>query len=140
MTMQYSRVCTQPLTRSLSGPPWGPYLQAKVSIRNSSPHLCNSAILRTTKSIAELRTKKSCGAVIADLQNLTSAIPQLSTVSCQFRYFLVPFSSAQLSSAEQYSFKNCGIAIAGSKKKLRLPTSVCRLCQFYRLPRRFSDN
>ncbi len=30
-----------------------------------------------------------------DLQNLTSAIPQLSAVSCLFRSFLVPFSSAQ---------------------------------------------
>jgi hypothetical protein len=38
-----------------------------------------------------LRTKKSYRIAIADLQNLTSAIPQLSTVSCQFRYVLVPF-------------------------------------------------
>jgi hypothetical protein len=45
--------------------------------------------------IAELRTKTSCGIAIADLQNLTSAIPQLSTVSCQFRYVIVPFASAQ---------------------------------------------
>ncbi len=30
------------------------------------PHLRKSAILRTTKSIAELRTKKSCGTAIAD--------------------------------------------------------------------------
>ncbi len=30
----------------------------EVGIRNLSPHLCNSAILRTTISIAELRTKK----------------------------------------------------------------------------------
>jgi hypothetical protein len=35
--------------------------------------------------IAELWTKKSCGIAIADLQNLTSAIPLLSS----------PFSSAQ---------------------------------------------
>jgi hypothetical protein len=62
----------------------------KLGIRNLSPHLRNSAILRTTKSIVELRTKKSCGTAIGDLQNLTSAIPQLSAVSCQFRYFLVP--------------------------------------------------
>jgi hypothetical protein len=41
--------------------------------------------LRETKSIAELRTKKSCGIAIADLQNLTSAIPLRSS----------PFSSAQ---------------------------------------------
>ena len=45
--------------------------------------------------IVELRLRsnialKSCGIAIADLQNLTSAIPQLSTVSCQFRYVLVP--------------------------------------------------
>jgi hypothetical protein len=33
-----------------------------------------------------LRTKKSCGAAVADLHNLTFAIPQLSAVSCQFRY------------------------------------------------------
>jgi hypothetical protein len=39
----------------------------------------------------ELRTIKSCGTVIADLQNLTSAILQLSAVSFQFCYFLVPF-------------------------------------------------
>jgi hypothetical protein len=63
----------------------------RAGIRNLSPHLRNSAILRTTKSVAELRTKKSCGTAIVDLENLTSAIPQLSAVSCQFRYFLVPF-------------------------------------------------
>jgi hypothetical protein len=33
------------------------HLSAKVGVRNLSPHLRNSAILRTTKSIAELRTK-----------------------------------------------------------------------------------
>jgi hypothetical protein len=44
-----------------------------VGIRNLSPHLSNSAILRTTKLIAELRIKKSCGTAIADLQNLISA-------------------------------------------------------------------
>jgi hypothetical protein len=67
-----------------------------VGIRNLGPHLRNSAILRTTKSIAEVRTKKSCGTAIADPQNLTSAIPQLSGVSCQFHYFLAsPFFSAQ---------------------------------------------
>jgi hypothetical protein len=53
-------------------------------------------MLRTTISIAELRTKKSCGIVIADLQNLTSAIPQLSSVSCQFRYVLVPFPQLRM--------------------------------------------
>jgi hypothetical protein len=54
---------------------------AKVGIRNFSPYLRNSAILRTTKLIAELRTKKSCGTVIAELQNLTSAILQLCAIS-----------------------------------------------------------
>jgi hypothetical protein len=67
-----------------------------VGIHNLSPHLCNSAILRTTKSIAELRTNSICGTAIADLQNLTSAIPQLSAVSCQFRYFLVPFPQLRM--------------------------------------------
>jgi hypothetical protein len=61
--------------------------EAKVGTRNFSPHLRNSAILRTTNSIAELRTKKSCGTAIADLQNLTSTIPQLSAVTGQFPYF-----------------------------------------------------
>jgi hypothetical protein len=65
----------------------------------------NSAILRTTKSIAELRNKKvaelrlwncDCGTAIADLKNLTSAIPQLSAVSCKFRYFLVPFPQLRM--------------------------------------------
>ncbi len=62
-----------------------------MGIRNFSPHLCNSPILRTTKLIAELQTKKVAGAAIADLQNLSFAIPQLSAVSGQFHYFLVPF-------------------------------------------------
>jgi hypothetical protein len=61
-----------------------------------SPHLRNSAILRTTKSIVELRTKKSCGIAIADLQNLISAIPQLSAVYRQFRHFLVPFPQLKM--------------------------------------------
>ncbi len=64
---------------------------SKVGIRNISPHLRNSAILWTTKTIAELRTKESCGIAIADLQNLTSALPQLSAVFFQFGYFWVPF-------------------------------------------------
>ncbi len=67
-----------------------------MGIRNFSPHLRNSAILRTTKSIAELRTKKGCGSAIADPQILTSAIPQFYAVSGQFPYFMYsPFSSAQ---------------------------------------------
>jgi hypothetical protein len=65
----------------------GGYKSSKVGIRNLSPHLRNSAILRTTILIAELRTEKSCGTTIADLQNLTSAIPQLSPVSCQSATF-----------------------------------------------------
>jgi hypothetical protein len=65
----------------------GGYL-AKVGIlSNLSPHLRNSAILRTTILNAELQTIKSCGTPIADLQNLTSAIPQLSPVSCQSATF-----------------------------------------------------
>jgi hypothetical protein len=71
----------------------------KGAIRNLSPHLRNSAILRTTILIAELRTKKSCGTAIADLQNLTSAIPQLSLVSCQSAIF------SSISSAQD-GFKN----------------------------------
>jgi hypothetical protein len=71
-------------------------LKAKVGIRNLSNYLRNSAILRTTKSIAELWTKKGCGTAIAYLQNLTSAIPQLSAVSCQFRSFLVPFPQLRM--------------------------------------------
>ncbi len=49
-------------------PPCRTYVQSKLGIRNLSPHLRNSAILRTTKSIAELRIKKSCRTVIADLK------------------------------------------------------------------------
>ncbi len=60
----------------------------KLGICNLSPHLRN---IWTTKSIAELRTNKSCGTAIADLQNLIFPIPQFPAVSCQFRYFLVPF-------------------------------------------------
>ncbi len=63
---------------------------SKVGIRNFSPHLRNSAILRISKSIAELRTKKSCGTTIADLQNLTSAIPQLCSLR-QVPYFIIIF-------------------------------------------------
>jgi hypothetical protein len=57
------------------------------------PQLRNIA---TTKSVAELQTKKRCGTTIADLQNLTSAIPQLYAVSCQFSYFLVPFPQLRM--------------------------------------------
>jgi hypothetical protein len=44
----------------------------------------------------ELRTKKSCGTAIADLQNMTSAIPQLSAVSGKFSFFLVPFPQLRM--------------------------------------------
>jgi hypothetical protein len=58
--------------------------------------------------IAELQTKKSCGIAIAELQNLTSAIPQLSIVSCQFRYFLVPFPQLRtVLKINQKCFYNC---------------------------------
>jgi hypothetical protein len=67
-----------------------------VGIRNFNPHLRNSAILRTTKTIAELGTKKSCRTAIADLQNLTSAIPQLSAVSGKFSFFPVPFPQLRM--------------------------------------------
>ncbi len=67
-----------------------------MGICNLSPHLRNSAILRTTKSSAELQTQKSYRTAIADVQNLTSTIPQLSAVSCQLRYFLVPFPQLRL--------------------------------------------
>jgi hypothetical protein len=81
---------------------------AKVGICNLGPHLRNSAILGTTKLIAELRTKKSCGIAIADLQNLTFAIPQLTAVSSQIHYFLVPFPQLRmvLKSNQKY-FLNC---------------------------------
>ncbi len=71
-------------------------LVSKVGIRNLSPHLCYSAILQTTKYFAELKTKTSCGTEIADLKILTSAISQLSAVSCQFRYFLIPFPQLRM--------------------------------------------
>jgi hypothetical protein len=80
------------------------HMSPKVDIRNFSPHLRNSAILRTTKSIAELRTKKNCGTAIVDLQNLTSAIPQLSAVSGQFHYFLVPFPQLRMVSKSNQQY------------------------------------
>ncbi len=61
--------------------------------KSAAPQLRN---LRATKSIAELRTKKNCGTAIADLQNLTSTIPQLSGVSCQFCYILVTFPQLRM--------------------------------------------
>ncbi len=59
-----------------------------MGIRNFSPHLRNIADNQIDGGIAD---KKRCGTAIADIQNLTSAIPQLSAVFGQFRYFLVPF-------------------------------------------------
>jgi hypothetical protein len=56
----------------------------------------SSATLRTIKTIAELRTNKSCGTAIADLQNLTSATLQLPAVSGKFSYFLVPFPQLRM--------------------------------------------
>ncbi len=61
--------------------------------KSAPPQLRN---LRTTKLIAELWTKKSCGTAVAGLENLTPAIPQLSTVSCKFCYFLVPFPQLRM--------------------------------------------
>jgi hypothetical protein len=80
----------------------------KVGIRNLSPHLRNSATLRTTKTIAELRTKKSCGIGNCgpskfDFRNsatLSSFLP--------VRLLSSPFSSAQDSfKHHQKYFKNC---------------------------------
>jgi hypothetical protein len=90
----------------------------KVGVRNFSPHFRNSAILRTTKTIAELRTKKSCGTAIAELQNLTSAIPQLSADSGQFSCFLVPFQ--QLRIFLKSSKNNCRIVCFYGNQKLTL--------------------
>jgi hypothetical protein len=69
---------------------------AKVGIRNLSPHLRNSAILRTTKTSAELRTKKKlrncdCGPWKFDFCN-SSTFRSLLPV----RYFLVPFPQLRL--------------------------------------------
>jgi hypothetical protein len=49
-----------------------------VGIRNFSLHFWNSSVIRSSESVAELMTKKCCETAIVDLQNLTSAIPQLS--------------------------------------------------------------
>jgi hypothetical protein len=61
------------------------YVNPKVGIRNLSPQLRNIA-----------DNQIDCGVAIADLQNLTSAILQLSTVSCQFRYILVSFPKLRM--------------------------------------------
>jgi hypothetical protein len=63
------------------------HLYSMVGIRNLSPQLRNIA-----------DNQIDCGTAIADLQNLTSSIPQLSTVSCQSatRYFLVSFPQLRM--------------------------------------------
>ncbi len=66
-----------------------------MGIRNLSPHLCNSAILRTIKSIAELRSKKFAELPLRTFHN-----------SATFRSLLpVPLLSSPFSSV-QY-FYNC---------------------------------
>jgi hypothetical protein len=62
----------------------------KVGICNLSPQLRNIADNQIGCGLKSYRT------AIADLQNLTSAIPQLSAVSCQFCYFLVPFPQLRM--------------------------------------------
>jgi hypothetical protein len=42
--------------------------------------------------MAGLRTKKSCRTAIADLQNWTSAIPQLSVIDIFVLFFIEKFS------------------------------------------------
>jgi hypothetical protein len=51
-------------------------LKSTVGIRSFSLHFRTSAILRTTKCVAEVWTKKCCGSAVADLLNLTSALQQ----------------------------------------------------------------
>jgi hypothetical protein len=46
--------------------------------------------------IVELKNKKCCRSPIADLKNLTSAIPQLSAISGQFPYFIVLFPQLRM--------------------------------------------
>ncbi len=64
-----------------------------VGIRNFSPHLRNSAILRTTKLIAELQTKK-----VAELRLRTFKIDFRNSALCRLRPVSLhssPFYSAQ---------------------------------------------
>ncbi len=106
---------------------------SKLGIRNLSPHLRNSAILRTTKLIAELQTKKSCGTAIADLQNLTSAILQLYAVSCQFRYFLVPFPQLRIvlkiNKGEQHNILTSDFFFMNRPESWFIPKILCS-CPF----------
>jgi hypothetical protein len=66
---------------------------ANVNGKGGHPQFANIA---DYQMIAELRIQKSCGTAIADLQNLTSAILQLSAVSGHFPYLLVPFSQRRM--------------------------------------------
>ncbi len=76
------------------------YNLAKVGIQDLSPHLCNSAILRTTKYIAELRIKEklwNCDCRLSKFDFCNSAT---------LRSLLpVPLLSSRFSAA-QGSFKN----------------------------------
>jgi hypothetical protein len=93
-------------------------LGAKVGIRIFFPHFHNIA---DNQSIAELRTKKSCVTATADLQNLTSAIPQLSAVSGQFPYFIVSFPQLKMfSKINQKQFLQSSLPM--ETKKLALTT------------------
>ncbi len=91
-----------------------------MDICNLSPHLHSSAILQTTKSIVELRIKKSCGTAIADLQNLTSSIPQLSAVPCQFRYFPFPFPQLMMILKINQKIGCCQTAVGVGQRALSL--------------------
>ncbi len=68
---------------------------SKVAIRNLSPHLRNSAILRTTKLIAELLTKKSCGTAVGDLQKFDFRNSATFSSLLPVPLLSSPFSSAQ---------------------------------------------
>jgi hypothetical protein len=64
-----------------------------VGISNFSSQFRNIEDNQNDCGIAD---EKCCGTAIADLQNLTSAIPQLSAVSGQFSYFLVSFPQLRM--------------------------------------------
>jgi hypothetical protein len=56
----------------------------KVGICNFSPHFRTSATVVDTPILAEVQTIRSCGYTVhtvADIQNWTSALPQLSGLS-----------------------------------------------------------
>jgi hypothetical protein len=86
-----------------------------VGIRNFSPQFRNIA---DNKNDCGIAAKKSCGTAITDLQNLTSAILQLSTVSGQFPYFIVHFSSAQYAlKINQKQFLQSSVSMETKKLK-----------------------